>query len=90
MAGTLPSRDARKFNGAIGCIKHLYKAAGPGGFYRGTTVNLLHSTTLIGLLCCPAGLLPELCKCVPVQATCLVVNTWMLEKLGVRTKWETK
>jgi len=68
--GTLPSRDARKFNGAIGCIKHLYKAAGPGGFYR--------------------GLLPELCKCVPVQATCLVVNTWMLEKLGVRTKWETK
>eukprot|EP00658_Telonema_sp_P-2_P005104 TRINITY_DN11916_c0_g1_i1.p1 TRINITY_DN11916_c0_g1~~TRINITY_DN11916_c0_g1_i1.p1 ORF type:complete len:368 (+),score=78.41 TRINITY_DN11916_c0_g1_i1:232-1335(+) len=66
--GTLPSRDARKFEGMVGCIRHLYTQHGYKAFYR--------------------GLFPELCKCVPVQATALIVNTWMLSKLGVRPKWE--
>ena len=34
------------------------------------------------------GLTPELMKSVPVQATALVVNTWVLGQLGIKKSWD--
>ena len=34
------------------------------------------------------GLTPELMKSVPVQATALVMNTWVLGQLGIKKHWD--
>jgi len=34
------------------------------------------------------GIMPELCKSVPVAATALVVNTWALGKMGIKKSWD--